>query len=41
MQLKRNFQENIVMGVGMSMEALIMGQLDDDDVSDLDAIKVS
>lgn len=39
--LQGELKAHSVMGVGMSMEALIMGQLDDDDVSDLDAIKVS
>jgi hypothetical protein len=37
--LQGELKAHSVMGVGMSMEALIMGQLDDDDVSDLDAIK--
>ncbi|EFA02417.1 uncharacterized protein LOC663797 [Tribolium castaneum] len=38
-QINKEFLEHSIMGVGMSMEALIMAQLDDDDVSDLDGIK--
>lgn len=40
-QVHNAIKNHSVMGVGMSMEALIMAQLDDEDVIDLDAIKVS
>ncbi|XP_044254739.1 uncharacterized protein LOC123005162 [Tribolium madens] len=38
-QIKKELLDHSILGVGMSMEALIMAQLDDDDVSDLDGIK--
>lgn len=38
--IQSELKEHSIMGIGMSMEALVMAQLEDDDVSDLDGIKV-